>query len=671
MLKKMTLKARLSLIAAVPLMMMLVFGGMMAYQKWGAYQQQKRTRAQVDLVVAVAELSHELQIERGYTSGFLNSKGEKFSSELPAQHQRTDEKNKLVRDILSRINLEGMDIRFIERIKQSETQMEEVVKKRAQVLQHEIPPSDSFFFYNNVIAGLLEITLRMANQMPSPSLALLSNAKQSLLYLKERSGQERAMLTGMFSAGEMTSAQYKTFIGLLNEQGVYRYMALTYASIAQEKLLREKLADPIMTHVAEIERLVREIGPGVTLSYPSEKVFSEVSNKINLLRSIEESYTQDIQNEIHTSMNLALEQLWLYAVMLTATVILALFLCIRIVRSLLFTIGGEPEEAARLLNAIAQGDLTQRITLSSGDKTSLMSSAQQMQSGLHEMIGEVHHATQSISTSAATLLSITQQLEEGAVRGSQSATDIASAMEQMAVSIQQISGNADGVTATTHETAKISNDGLQTMQSSMREMQEIADVVNLSSDAVGRLASQSEHIAGIVNVIKEVSDQTNLLALNAAIEAARAGEHGRGFAVVADEVRKLAERTSESTIEISTTLASIRVCMEEAQHNMSSSNAKVTRGVKETDLAGRSMTLIQTASERAMNAIEEISGALREQSNTSAKISGNVDLIAEQSNETAQAVRTVAEVSARMEAMSQQLKTAVGRFRMVSEAKKG
>ena len=664
MMEKMGLRAKLMLLVAVPLLMMLIFGGMMAWQKWVGYQQQKLTQEQVELVVAVGEVTHELQTERGFSAGFINSKGAKFSRELSTQHQRSDEKVRQVREILARVDLASMDERFVALVTRTGDQIDEIKKKREQILRLELVPFDSFRFYTGMISALLEITLRTANQMPSPSLALLSHAKQSLLYLKENSGQERAILTGIFSVEEMTTAQYKNLIGLHNEQGTYERVALVYASVTQEKLLREKLEDPAMKQVAAIGRLVREIGPGAHLSYPSEKVFAEVSAKIDLLRSVEESYTQDILNEIRSNKEAALQQLLLYSAMLAVTVVLTLMLCVKIVHSLITTIGGEPEEAARLLNAISRGDLTQGIRVSAGDDTSLLASAQHMQNALRDMIGEVHQATQSISESASTLLSITRQLEEGSLRGSESATRIASAMEQMAVSIQQISGNADGVSMTTHETAKISCDGLATMQSSMREMQEIADVVSLSSEAIGRLASQSEHIAGIVNVIREVSDQTNLLALNAAIEAARAGEHGRGFAVVADEVRKLAERTSESTVEISKTLAAIRSCMEEAQKNMTASNARVASGVKETELAGQSMTQIQVASERAMHAIEEISGALREQSATSTTISGNVDQIAEQSGETAQVVRTVAEVSTRMEEMSQQLKAAVGRFRM-------
>ena len=664
MMEKMGLRAKLMLLVAVPLLMMLIFGGMMAWQKWVGYQQQKLTQEQVELVVAVGEVTHELQTERGFSAGFINSKGAKFSRELSTQHQRSDEKVRQVREILARVDLASMDERFVALVTRTGDQIDEIKKKREQILRLELVPFDSFRFYTGMISALLEITLRTANQMPSPSLALLSHAKQSLLYLKENSGQERAILTGIFSVEEMTTAQYKNLIGLHNEQGTYERVALVYASVNQEKLLREKLEDPAMKQVAVIGRLVREIGPGAHMSYPSEKVFAEVSAKIDLLRSVEESYTQDILNEIRSNKEAALQQLLLYSAMLAVTVVLTLMLCVKIVHSLITTIGGEPEEAARLLNAISRGDLTQGIRVSAGDDTSLLASAQHMQNALRDMIGEVHQATQSISESASTLLSITRQLEEGSLRGSESATRIASAMEQMAVSIQQISGNADGVSMTTHETAKISCDGLATMQSSMREMQEIADVVSLSSEAIGRLASQSEHIAGIVNVIREVSDQTNLLALNAAIEAARAGEHGRGFAVVADEVRKLAERTSESTVEISKTLTAIRSCMEEAQKNMTASNARVASGVKETELAGQSMTQIQVASERAMHAIEEISGALREQSATSTTISGNVDQIAEQSGETAQVVRTVAEVSTRMEEMSQQLKAAVGRFRM-------
>ena len=664
MMEKMGLRAKLMLLVAVPLLMMLIFGGMMAWQKWVGYQQQKLTQEQVELVVAVGEVTHELQTERGFSAGFINSKGAKFSRELSTQHQRSDEKVRQVREILARVDLASMDERFVALVTRTGDQIDEIKKKREQILRLELVPFDSFRFYTGMISALLEITLRTANQMPSPSLALLSHAKQSLLYLKENSGQERAILTGIFSVEEMTTAQYKNLIGLHNEQGTYERVALVYASVNQEKLLREKLEDPAMKQMAVIGRLVREIGPGAHMSYPSEKMFAEVSAKIDLLRSVEESYTQDILNEIRSNKEAALQQLLLYSAMLAVTVVLTLMLCVKIVHSLITTIGGEPEEAARLLNAISRGDLTQGIRVSAGDDTSLLASAQHMQNALRDMIGEVHQATQSISESASTLLSITRQLEEGSLRGSESATRIASAMEQMAVSIQQISGNADGVSMTTHETAKISCDGLATMQSSMREMQEIADVVSLSSEAIGRLASQSEHIAGIVNVIREVSDQTNLLALNAAIEAARAGEHGRGFAVVADEVRKLAERTSESTVEISKTLAAIRSCMEEAQKNMTASNARVASGVKETELAGQSMTQIQVASERAMHAIEEISGALREQSATSTTISGNVDQIAEQSGETAQVVRTVAEVSTRMEEMSQQLKAAVGRFRM-------
>ena len=661
---KMGLKTKLMLLVTVPLVMMLLFGGVMAWQKWVVYRQQKLTQEQVELVVAVGEVTHALQAERGFSSGFINSKGKNFAQDLPLQHQRADEKIRLVREILTRIDLPSMDERFVTLIQRTSAQVDEIKTRREQILRHQLAAADSFFFYNGVIASLLEITLRTANQMPSPSLALLSHAKQSLLYLKENSGQERAMLTGIFSAGEMTSAQFITFIGLLNGQATYERMARHYASPAQEKLLRETLEDPVMTHVAAIERLVREIGPAVEMSYSSEKVFAEVSAKIDLLRKVEEQYTQDIMTEIQESMASALHQLWLYAALLTLTVVLSVVLCVKIVRSLLLTIGGEPGEAASLLNAISRGDLTQSIRVLPGDDTSLLASAQHMQGALRAMIGEVHHATEGISASASTLQSITRQLEDGSLQASESATRIASAMEQMARSIQQISGNADGVSATTHETARISSDGLSTMQSSMREMQEIATVVSLSSEAIGRLASQSEHIAGIVSVIREVSDQTNLLALNAAIEAARAGEHGRGFDVVADEVRKLAERTSESTVEISKTLTSIRDCMAEAQKNMTASNARVASGVKETERAGQSMTHIQAASERVMHAISTISGALHEQSNTSTTISGNVDQIAAQSGETAQVVRTVAEVSSHMEAMSQQLKTAVGRFRM-------
>ena len=230
----MGLRAKLMLLVAVPLLMMLIFGGMMAWQKWVGYQQQKLTQEQVELVVAVGEVTHELQTERGFSAGFINSKGAKFSRELSTQHQRSDEKVRQVREILARVDLASMDERFVALVTRTGDQIDEIKKKREQILRLELVPFDSFRFYTGMISALLEITLRTANQMPSPSLALLSHAKQSLLYLKENSGQERAILTGIFSVEEMTTAQYKNLIGLHNEQGTYERVALVYASVNQE-----------------------------------------------------------------------------------------------------------------------------------------------------------------------------------------------------------------------------------------------------------------------------------------------------------------------------------------------------------------------------------------------------------------------------------------------------
>ena len=664
MMEKMGLRTKLMLLVAVPLLMMLIFGGMMAWQKWVGYQQQKLTQEQVELVVAVGEVTHELQTERGFSAGFINSKGAKFSRELSTQHQRSDEKVRQVREILARVDLASMDERFVALVTRTGDQIDEIKKKREQILRLELVPFDSFRFYTGMISALLEITLRTANQMPSPSLALLSHAKQSLLYLKENSGQERAILTGIFSVEEMTTAQYKNLIGLHNEQGTYERVALVYASVNQEKLLREKLEDPAMKQMAVIGRLVREIGPGAHMSYPSEKVFAEVSAKIDLLRSVEESYTEDILNEIRSNKEAALQQLLLYSAMLAVTVVLTLMLCVKIVHSLITTIGGEPEEAARLLNAISRGDLTQGIRVSAGDDTSLLASAQHMQNALRDMIGEVHQATQSISESASTLLSITRQLEEGSLRGSESATRIASAMEQMAVSIQQISGNADGVSMTTHETAKISCDGLATMQSSMREMQEIADVVSLSSEAIGRLASQSEHIAGIVNVIREVSDQTNLLALNAAIEAARAGEQGRGFAVVADEVRKLAERTKLSTQDIATMIEAIRNGTMQAVESMVQGTVMVNEGMELVRNTGNSMATIHGSTDNVLAAIDGISTSLREQSYANNEIAKSVENIAQMSERNHSAICDVVSSADQLQMLSEALRQSASRFQI-------
>ena len=201
------------------------------------------------------------------------------------------------------------------------------------------------------------------------------------------------------------------------------------------------------------------------------------------------------------------------------------------------------------------------------------------------------------------------------------------------------------------------------VQGAAAEMSKIADSVNQSSHFIERLGEHSNQISAIVNVIKEIADQTNLLALNAAIEAARAGEQGRGFAVVADEVRKLAERTARSTEEITAMIGSIQDGTQHAVASMQEGSARVIEGVAMANRAGESMSQISSGANQVISAVSDISSALREQSTASNQVAQNVERIARMTEENSVAANEIAEEAQQLESLAGALENAVSRFK--------
>lgn len=193
-------------------------------------------------------------------------------------------------------------------------------------------------------------------------------------------------------------------------------------------------------------------------------------------------------------------------------------------------------------------------------------------------------------------------------------------------------------------------------------MSNIAQTVSQSSDVIEALEQKSAEISAIVSVIRDIAGQTNLLALNAAIEAARAGEQGRGFAVVADEVRKLSERTGESTREIAGMIASIQSGTRSAVASMETGVRQVGQGVTLANRAGQSITGIKISAAGVVHAVSEISLALKEQSAASNEVAINVARITEMSEENSEATRQTAEAAQRLAVLAGSLELAVGHF---------
>ena len=349
---------------------------------------------------------------------------------------------------------------------------------------------------------------------------------------------------------------------------------------------------------------------------------------------------------------------------LAVAALAALLAALWIIRSVTRPLGGEPDEAKAAVARIAQGDLTAEIALKPGDEESLLAALKRMQANLRKMIGELKANADGVASAAHQLSSASEQLAIGTAQQSEAASSMAAAVEEMTVSINHVSDSAHEARQVTGETGEQSNNGKRVIQDTVAEMKEISRTVAEASETIHAVGENSQKISSIVQVIKDVADQTNLLALNAAIEAARAGEQGRGFAVVADEVRKLAERTAQATTEIGDMIGAVQSSAQAAVGTMQQAVSRVEGGVEMANRAGESMSGISDGAERVVSAVNDISSALKEQSVASNEIASNVEKIAQMSEENSAATREAADTARQLEALAVDTRTAVSQFRV-------
>ena len=332
-------------------------------------------------------------------------------------------------------------------------------------------------------------------------------------------------------------------------------------------------------------------------------------------------------------------------------------------RSLLRLLGGEPSQAVAVARRIAAGDIGTDVECAPGDSESLLAGMKQMQGNLRSMIRDVIDGAENLGSASQDMMRSAESVSALASRQSDAASSISVSVTEMTISMNLVEESAREAFTLSQQAGSLADSGSTVIQDATAEMQRLSDAVNSSSVAIQELGRKSEQITSIVNTIKEIADQTNLLALNAAIEAARAGEQGRGFAVVADEVRKLAERTALSTTDIATTISSIQAGTHGAVASMEAGVTQAAKGVKLTEQGGDSIHQIRDGTKRVQTVVNDISGALLEQSSATKQISGSVEEIVRMSAETSATLNQTVDAARRLRDLSAVLQESVRRFK--------
>ena len=311
----------------------------------------------------------------------------------------------------------------------------------------------------------------------------------------------------------------------------------------------------------------------------------------------------------------------------------------------------------------ANWDLRIRAEVSGRDELSAVSgSLNELLVHFQDVVGQIDgHVGKLVATSGAVASSVSE-ISRNVDRQNDATTSVAASVEELTVSIDHVRENAEQTQEIAENAAQLATDGGAVIEKSAQEMIGTVDSVQAAATAVETVGQQSTAISGIVEVIRAVAEQTNLLALNAAIEAARAGEQGRGFAVVADEVRKLAERTSQATGEISDNIASIQASATTAIECMRGVRSQVDGGATLAREAGEAIVKIRVGAVEVVNVASAITLALREQASASDTIARQIESIAHSSEGSTQALRHSAEAVQAMEQLAGKMRDSVARF---------
>ncbi len=624
----------------------------------------KLERKGTQYMVKIRPLFEHMAQTRGMTNAYLHGKTA-LREKIMARRSMVD---KELDDLVNIDTQLGNILQTAERVKRIQNNWSNVIQNAFTMKSDK-----AFVAHTAVIEEVLELkehVLETSRLLLDP--ALDSNFMASALSLRiptlvENMGKARGMGAGIVAAGSFTTESYLQLMGFIhtienaNKTMMYGF-DVVFASnvVAAEKLSLLRIrADEATRHFIQLTKT--EVLKAEKINMDAADYFSKGTQAIAANLALYDAVMPVLNEVLENRISSSEREMGLHLILSLAMLFVTLYLFSGFYRSLMSSINA----VKVAVHAMADGDLTAQVKLEAKDEMQLIATDMNMMiEKINTLVSQVVRSANQVVASAELSGAASEDTRDGVNQQNQELELVATAMNEMSATVHEVANNAASTAEATRNADKEANAGRTVVNQTIESINALSNEMGQASGVIKQLEEDSETIGTVLDVIRGIAEQTNLLALNAAIEAARAGEQGRGFAVVADEVRTLASRTQDSTQEIQMMIEKLQQGSRKAVTVMSDGMQQTEKTITQAAEAGATLETITAAVDHITTMNEQIASAAEEQSSVAEEINRNVVNVRDIAGQTAGNANKTAENSASLKEVAAQLQVLVAEFKV-------
>ncbi|WP_439851643.1 methyl-accepting chemotaxis protein [Pseudomonas syringae] len=635
-----------------PLLGFLAFAGIFVADKRETLSDNSRAVTATSAAQKLSDVVTTLQRERGASGVFLGSGGKSMQDKLKTFRQESDKAISAMR-AQSTEGIPGLD-----GVKRA---LDDLLALRAKVDSLAINNTESGTRFTDIIKTLIGFTYSLEASIEDPEILRALSSLNQFVDMKERAGRERVLLGLAFNQNRFDSALLSRFSRNLGEFSGYYEAFQRWAPDVFKSKLSAVLQQPGSLEVARLQRLGFDTPLGDPLNVKPEDWFNLATVRIDMMAQVEAELGQTVVGLASDARKDAERSLYVAIGTVIVMLIAVLWLASVIIRNIKIAV----VDVNRTLITLSTRDLTARTRYTGKDEFGEISrNLDNMAQQISEVIHEIGSATAQVATAAEQSSAVALQTSQNVAQQRQGTDQVATAISQMSSTVKDVARSTTDASAMSQRVNASTMQGKIEIDNTVTLIKGLSVQAEQTSRIIDELKGESDSISSVLDVIRGVADQTNLLALNAAIEAARAGEQGRGFAVVADEVRNLAKKTQESTVSIQNMIANLQSGSDRAASSMQETLGKAQQGATNVVRAGELLEEIAEGIASISDRNIQVASAAEEQSLVAEEIHRNVHDINALVIQVSAGAEQTAVTSRELARLAEQQQGLVGRFRV-------